>query len=224
MLRVGNASQGIDTAPRGAAIARHDLAGSEGPIRASGPFPRRSRPGWADTFFLPIVCAAGVMGLACLSVHMGRQDPELESANQPGSGIIVRSEPIHLWLPRTLIELARRLPRSRAVRTHDELRRFLELEGREDLWYALTARGYQVNGAFVDITVIRRPHDDAPHFPELLAILATAAGDPSSHPDADFSRASVHILAEESLKCEPREVMTGLLGHSSPNRDRERSP
>ena len=178
----------MDTEPRDAAIARYDLAGSEEPIRTSGPPPRRSRPGWADTFFMMIVFAAGVIGLACLSFHVTRQDQELEPASRSGSGIIVRSEPIHLWLPRTLTELAQRQSQSRVVRTHEELRRFLEREGREDLWYAMTERGHQVNGGFVDITVIRRPYDDAAHFAELLAVLATAAGNPPRHPDADFSK------------------------------------
>jgi hypothetical protein len=171
-----------------------------------------------------IVFAAGVMGLAWLSCHVTRRDQGLEPDNSPGAGIAVRSEPIHLWLPRTLTELAQRQSQSRVVRTHEELRRFLELEGREDLWYALTARGHQVNGQFVDITVIRRPYDDAPHFPELLAILATVAGDPPRHPDADFSRASVHIIAEELLNSEPREVMAELLRHPSPSLHHERSP
>ena len=224
MLLPGNESKERDTEPRDVAIARRDLAGSGEPILASGSPLRRSRPGWADTFFTMIVLAAGVTGLTCLSFHVARQDQELESASRSGSGIIVRSEPIHLWLPQTLTELAQHQSQSRVVRTHEELQRFLELEGREDLWYALTARGHQVNGGFVDITVIRRPYDDASHFPELLAILATVAGNPPHHPDADFSRASVHIMAQELLKGEPREVMAELLSHPSPAVDHERSP
>ncbi len=55
-------------------------------------------------FFTMIVFAAGVMGLARLSFHVARQAHELEPASRSGAGIIVRTEPIRLWLPQTLIE------------------------------------------------------------------------------------------------------------------------
>jgi len=166
-----------------------------------------------------IVFAAGVIGLARLAVHVTRQDQELETANRPGAGIIVRSELIQIWLPQTLTELAQGQPRFRVVRTHDELQRFLELEDREDLWYALTTRGFQVNGEFVDITLIRRPYDDALHFGELPDILAMAAGNRPRHADADISIASVQIIAQELLNCEPRAVMAELVAqcHQAPD-------
>ena len=149
---------------------------------------------------------------------------QLEPADRPGSGIIVRSELLRLWLPQTLTELAKRQSQFRVVRTHEELQRFLELQDRKDLWYALTMRGHQVNGDFVDITFIRWPYDDPLHFPELLEILATAAGNPPRDPDADFSTASVHIIANDSLNREPREVIAELLGHpSEPVLDMERA-
>ncbi len=167
-----------------------------------------------------LILAGGVIGLARLSFHVARQDPELEPASSSGVGIIVRSDTIHVWLPRRLTELAPGQFQSRSIRTREELRRLLELEGREDLWYALTARGHQIDGHFADITMIRRPYDDPSHFPELMEILATIAGAPSRHAEADFSRASVHIIAEDLLEREPREVMAGLLGLPDPAADR----
>ena len=36
-----------------------------------------------------------------------------------------------------------------------------------------------------------------------------------AHPRMDFSTASVHIIPDDSLNREPREVITELLGHPS---------
>jgi len=224
MLLPGNERKEMDAEPRDAAIAPHDFSGSEDPIFTAGPPPRRFQSIWGGTIFTMIVFAAGVVGLARLSFHVARQAQELEPADRPGAGIIVRSELLRLWLPQTLTELAKRQSQSRVVRTHGELQRFLELQDQEDLWYAQTTRGHQVNGDFTDITVIRRPYDDPLHFPELLDILATAAGNPPSYPNADFSKASVHIIARDLLKCESREVMAELLRHPSPTVDEGLSP
>jgi len=90
------------------------------------------------------------------------------------------------------------------------LKRFLGLRNQEDLWYALTTRAHQVNGRFVDLSVIRHPYHDPQDFPELLAVLAAAAGVPTRGLGSDFSTASVHIIPAESGKREPREVMVEL--------------
>jgi hypothetical protein len=222
MLHSGDETNDIDAKPRDAAIGRSDFAGSDEPIDASNPSVQSFRTRWGEMFLMVLVFSAGAIGLFGFSIHVTRQDRELEPANRPGAGIIVRSEPIHLWLPQALAELAQRQSQSPVVRTHEELRRFLETEDRQDLWYARTTRGHQVNGEVVDITVIRRPYDDPIHFSELLDVVATAAGKPPRDPEADYSEASVHILAQELLKREPREVMAELLGHPVPTLDRER--
>jgi hypothetical protein len=224
MLLAVNESKERHTQPRDEAYARFDSAVSEESIFSSGPLLWQSLPHWGGTFFMTIVLAAGVMGLACLSCHVTRQDQELNPANFPGAGIVVRSELIRLWLPETLIDLAQRQSQSRVVRTHGELQRFLELEDRKDLWYAITTRGHQVNGNFVDITVIRRPYADPFDFAEFLDVLATVTGNPPVDPGTDSSQVSVHILAEGLLKCDPREVMAELLAHTSATPAQERSP
>jgi hypothetical protein len=164
-----------------------------------------------------IIFVDGVIGLLGVSVHVTQQDRELEPANRPGAGIIVRSEPIHLWLPQVLAELAQRQCQSTVVRSHEDLQRVLDIEDRKGLWYALTTRGHRVNGDFVDITVIRRPYDDPIHFSEMLDVLATVAGTALRNRDADYSTASVDILANELLKREPREIMTELPRRSGPD-------
>jgi DNA-directed RNA polymerase specialized sigma24 family protein len=49
------------------------------------------------------------------------------------------------------------------------------------------------------------------HFPEFLNILATAAGNPPRDPDADYSQASISIIAKEATKREPHAVMAELV-------------
>jgi hypothetical protein len=99
------------------------------------------------------------------------------------------------------------------------LQAILERRGQTDLWYALTTRGRQVNGAIADITVIRHPHRDSEHFQEFLEVLATAAGDPPHDPTLDYSGAEVHILPRELSDREPREVVEELISRLSPRPD-----
>jgi hypothetical protein len=62
-----------------------------------------------------------------------------------------------------------------------------------------------------DITVFRRLYTDVLAFAQFLDILATAAGNPPSDPDADFTNASIHMIPEDLLKGDPREVISEWL-------------
>jgi hypothetical protein len=159
-----------------------------------------------------IVIGGGSLGLTIFACQLARQDrvPELE--NHPGSGIIVRSEVLRLWLPQTLIELAKRQTQPSRIRTHEELLRTLECLRQRDVWYALTARAHKVNGELVDLTTIRWPYRDSRYFPELLDVLALATGEPPSDPTPGFWNVSVSVLPDDSLTREPREVMREALG------------
>jgi hypothetical protein len=164
-----------------------------------------------------LVFAAGVMVLAGVSAHVARRTQEVEPANQPGAGIIVRTDVLRLWLPQEVTELSKRQSQSLVVRTHEELQRFLELQDRRRLWYALTIRGHQLNGKVVDLKFIRWPYGDPRHFPEFLDILATAAGHPPRDPNTDYSKASVSIIAQEVTKREPHAVMAELVNGAFAN-------
>jgi hypothetical protein len=162
--------------------------------------------------FTLIVIGGGSLGLTLFASHLARQDRVPEPDNHPGSGIIVRSEVLRLWLPQTLIELAKRQTLPSRIRTHEELQRTLECLCQRDVWYALTARAHKVNGERVDLTTIRWPYRDSRYFPELLDVLALAAGEPPSDPTPGFSDVSISVLPDDSLKREPREVMREVLG------------
>ncbi len=53
-----------------------------------------------------IVIAVGLVALTGLASQVTRQDQQLELASSPGSGIVVRSDVLALWLPRSMFELA----------------------------------------------------------------------------------------------------------------------
>jgi hypothetical protein len=224
MLHPGNESQDMNTTPHAAAIAPQDFAMSEEPIFTANLSPRRFQSIRGGRVFMMIIFVAGALSLARLSLHVTHQAQELDPADSPGAGITVRTELLRIWLPRTLTELAERQTHSRVVRTHEELRRFLELNNRKDLWYALTMRGHQADGNIVEMTFIQWPYDDSRHFRELQDILATAAGNPPRNPGPDYSKASIYIIAQELLKREPREVMAELLRDASPAVDEELCP
>ena len=115
-------------------------------------------------------------------------------------------------VPQTLIELAKRQTLPSRIRTHEGLQRTLECLRQRDVWYALTVRAHKVNGERVDLTTIRWPYRDSRYFPELLDVLALAAGEPPSDPTPGFSNVSISVLPDDWLTREPREVMHAALG------------
>jgi hypothetical protein len=167
-----------------------------------------------------LVLVAPVIGLTWLNSCASRPSRVLEPADQPGSGVIVRAEVLHLWLPETLIDMAGRLPESSVAQTHQELQSSVGRRVLERLWYASTTRGYQVNGGIVDITVIRHPYRDSEHFQEFLDVLATVAGNPPRYPTLHYSGAEVHVLPGELSEREPREVVEELLSRPFPSFER----
>lgn len=153
---------------------------------------------------------AGMMGLTRFAFHVSKQGQNLAPADRPGAGIIVRSEVLRIWLHPTLIELATRQSQSEVIRTHEDLRRVLELRGQKNLWYAVTIRGHRVDGDFVDILFLRQPYTEPRLFPEFLEILATTVGNSAGATTDDFSTASVHILPEDLVKLELRDAIAEL--------------
>jgi hypothetical protein len=169
-------------------------AGVDEPIMRSGPSPRRLVSFWGGQILTVFLIAAGAIGLIHCAPPHDHQDQEIADADQPEAGIIVRSEVNHLWLPPALIELANHQALCGFIRTHDDLRQYLERRGQKGLWYALTMRGYQANGAIVDMLFVRRPYQMPSVFPEFLQTLAMAVEHSSGPPDREIRNASVHIL------------------------------
>jgi hypothetical protein len=141
-----------------------------------------------------IVFVATAFGLMRWSAVVPQPSAPPEFSDTPGSGLIVRSEVVHLWLPETLADLARTETRAIEARTHQELKKALERRGLEKLWYAITVRGHQVNHERSDISFIRYPYRQPESLQELLDILAIVVGSPPREPSADYSAAKVSII------------------------------
>jgi hypothetical protein len=178
---------------------------------------------WADKAMLLALVAATAIGLAWLDSRVIRPGRGLEPQDDPRSGVTVRNEVLHLWLPETLSELAKHQPFTAVAQQHQQLRTSLERRARESAWYALTTRAHQANGGMADITYIRHPYSDSQTFQELLDVLATAAGNPPLHSTLNLSGARVHILSSELSEREPsevvRELLRGQLMSSQPSRE-----
>jgi hypothetical protein len=166
-----------------------------------------------------VVLVTTAFGLAQLDALAPRPSGALEFSDPPGSGVIVRSEVIHLWLPEILVDPARHELPALVARTHQELKKALERRGQENLWYAITIRGHQANHGAADISFIRYPYREPENLQELMDVLAAVAGRPPRHPSADYSAAIVHIMPAGMSEREWLEAMqaSSLLRQAVPH-------
>jgi hypothetical protein len=141
-----------------------------------------------------VIFVTVVIGLTHFNALVPEPSAALEFSDAPGSGVIVRSEVIHLWLPEILVDPARHEFSALVARTHQELKKAIERQGQENLWYAITVRGHQANHVAADISFIRYPYREPENLQELMDILAIVAGSPPRSPSADYSAAIVHIM------------------------------
>jgi hypothetical protein len=144
-------------------------------------------------------------------LQFGALAPRLSGAPEfsgpPGSGVIIRSEVIHLWVPETLVDPALHELPALVARTHQELKQTLKRRGQENLWYAITVRGHQANHGATDISFIRYPYRDPESLEELMDVLAAVAGRRPRDSSADYSAAVVHITPAAMSQREWLEAM-----------------
>ena len=170
-------------------------------------------------FMIVVVIATAAIGLTKFNAAGPRPSEAQEFSDPPGSGVIVRSEVIHLWLPETLVDLARHEFPALVALSHQELKKALERRGQENLWYAITVRGHQANHGVSDISFIRYPYRQPENLQELMDVLAAVAGSPPRHPCADYSAAVVEIMPAGMSQREWLEAVQGssILGQAVPN-------
>jgi hypothetical protein len=165
-----------------------------------------------DKLVMVIALAGGSIGLTFFARHVARVNQAIESDQHFGSAKVISESAVRLWLPGRLVELATRRTTQPPIRTHEELRRVLEVEQQRDVWYALTMRECRDDGATSDLTTIRWPYDDPRNFVEYPEVLAVAAGNRSSDSTVDFSLVSVCVVPDHSCDRTPREVIAEVLG------------
>jgi hypothetical protein len=161
----------------------------------------------AGNFMIVVVLVTTAIGLTQFDALAPRPSAAPEFSDPPGSGVIVRSEVIHVWLPEILVDPARHEIPALVARTHLELKKALERGGQENLWYAITVRGHQGNHGAADISFIRYPYREPENFQELMDVLATVAGSPPCHRSADYSAAIVHNMPAGMSRREWLEAM-----------------
>jgi hypothetical protein len=177
---------------------------------------------WGRMIFLIFVIVAGAIGLSCFAAHVSMRNQTAAEADESDWGLVVRVEILRVWLPPVLSELAKQDPPTAVIRTHEELRRHLELCGQENTWYAMIWRGHNAQREFVDIPVVRQPYGEAHLFPELLELLSSAAGNSHGEPTGLYATTSFGLLPESFLKREPRAAVADLLDVSPPPLNAER--
>jgi hypothetical protein len=155
---------------------------------------------------------APVLGLMWAGLPAEAPAPE----EPRGSGIVLRTEVTTIWMPRALRDLARHRANPPVDCSPEELQTYLGRNGWSPAWYALTYRGHQVNGAFGDITWIRRLSEAADYLDELQAVMATAAGWPPRDEGRDFSNARIEVIPETLQAVDPREAITRLMADPAP--------
>ncbi|WP_406695404.1 hypothetical protein V5E97_30715 [Singulisphaera sp. Ch08] len=172
---------------------------------------RRLPPVRSEAFGAAILLAAALAMIAWANVPpSGPAQGDECNENASDSGIIVRSEVIHLWLPESLRELASPQSQVPITTNHNDLRRYLEHQNRQDPRYAVTIRGHQADGDHADVHFIRHPSENPDHFLELLNILADVRGTPGHESATNFPGASTHFISDELLNRGPSEILAEI--------------
>ena len=154
-----------------------------------------------------MVTIAGGFGLTWLSFRAGSPSPE----GPPNSGIVVRTEVTALWIPDALRNVAQGEAGATIFHSPEALQTELERRGLNDAWYALTYRGYQVNGDSAESTQVRRISEAPAHIEEFQYMMATAAGNPPRHEGREFSQVKVGIIPDTLLTANPLNAVSQLV-------------
>jgi hypothetical protein len=168
----------------------------------------------AGNLMIVVVFVTAAIGLTQFGAVAPRLSAAPEFSDPPGSGLIVCSDVICLWVPETLVDpVGHELP-ANVARTHQELKTLLERRGQENLWYAITVRAHQVNHRTEDISYIRYPYRQPEYLPELIDVLTAVSGSPPGRPSADYSSAIVHIVPGGMSEREWLKAMQGIVSAS----------
>lgn len=117
-----------------------------------------------------------------------------------------------LWIPRALRNVAQGESGAPVFCSPAALQTELKRRGMKDAWYALTYRGYQVNGDSAKIIQVRRISEAPAHIEEFQDMMATAARNPPRHEGGELSQVKVEIIPDRLLTANPLEAVSQLVG------------
>jgi hypothetical protein len=155
-----------------------------------------------------VIGIAGIASLVYVGFQVGAPGPQ----DPPGSGIIVRTEVTALWIPRALRDVAQGHRGASVCRSPEALQTELKRRGLNNAWYALTYRGYQVNGDSAEITQVRRISEAPAHIEEFQDMMAKAAGHSSHHEGPELSHVKIEIIPDTLLTANPLNAVSPLVG------------
>jgi hypothetical protein len=165
----------------------------------------------AVRLFVTVGAALAVTLLILRPMWVGPIAESPASVELPGSGVNSRTEVTAIWIPRSLLDLARDQAGSSVHSSPEELQTYLEQQGWRTAWYALTYRAHQVDGRFAEITQIRLLTEAAEHLDEFQAVMTAAARRPTRLEGWDRSRANVVVIPDAFQCVDPREAITALM-------------
>jgi hypothetical protein len=165
----------------------------------------------AVRLFLTVGAASPVTLLILRPIWVGPFAESPAPVEPPGSGVNSKTEVVVIWMPRSLLDLARDQTGSSMHRSPEDLQTYLEQHGWRTAWYALTYRAHQVDGRSAEITQIRLLTEAAEHLDEFQAVMAAAARRPTRLEGWDHSRANVVVIPDAFQCVDPREAITALM-------------
>jgi hypothetical protein len=93
-------------------------------------------------------------------------------------------------------------------RSPEKVQAYLARDGWRNPWYALTCRGYQLNGRSGETTQIRWLSEPVDRLDEFQAVMATAAGRAPWFEDRRFSNTRVEIIPDTLRAVDSRAEIT----------------
>ena len=183
-------------------------ADSDGRVPTSLRTPLAAIGGSALIAALLIVAA---IGLASLASRAPGPTSGAESARPPGSGIVVRTELVDVWVPKALDKLLQDHSNN-SMPVPDEIVRLAQKQNRDiDLWYAVTAHHHQVDGGETEITTIHYPLHSAREYSSLRKLFDSISAESASRPNSSMPAPRLHVIPDELLKLPPRDAIAELL-------------
>jgi hypothetical protein len=131
-------------------------------------------------------------------------------------GMTVSAHLTHIWLSEPLVNLAKRESWSAQAQRHQQVREILAGQEGRGFFYAFRVEIHYANRRVDYIDYIRHPIREPANVPELVDVMAMAAGNPPQHQTADFSNAVVHVVsAGTSRQGLVDEIEAASLSHDS---------
>jgi hypothetical protein len=175
-----------------------------------------------------LLVAVVITGLCgwLVSLPGQRQRPvagaEQEFADRSEDRVAVGIHVAHVWLSEPLHGLAKREARSLPEQRHDQLRKIFEGQDWRALFYGFTVQVLQAHGGVESFHFLRYPLREPEDLHELLAVMATAVGNPPKYPTTDyFAAAAVHVVPAGTS---PQKLLDGMKASSLPHDSELPSP